>query len=75
MKALMIFTDIICDASESIEMERHKSEVNATVSHELIIPLTSIRGALVLLRGKLGDTLPPKMKMLLETANRNSERL
>lgn len=70
-----MFTAIIRDTSERKEMERLKSEFISTVSHELRTPLTSIRGALGLLLGKLGDTLPPKMKMLLETANRNSERL
>ena len=52
-----------------------KSEFVSTVSHELRTPLTSIRGALGLVLGKLSDQLPDKARSLLETADRNSERL
>jgi DNA-binding response OmpR family regulator/anti-sigma regulatory factor (Ser/Thr protein kinase) len=47
----------------------------STVSHELRTPLTSIRGALGLVLGKMSDQLPAKALKLLETAERNSERL
>lgn len=71
----LMFTAIVRDLSERKEMERVKNEFISTVSHELRTPLTSIRGALGLVLGKASDTLPNKIKMLLETANRNCERL
>ena len=52
-----------------------KSEFVSTVSHELRTPLTSIRGALSLVLGKGAKDIPPKLLNLLETANRNSDRL
>jgi PAS domain S-box-containing protein len=71
----LMFTAIIRDTSERKVMEQMKNEFVSTVSHELRTPLTSIHGALGLLLGKVADTIPPKMKMLLDTAYRNSERL
>ena len=71
----LMFTAIIRDTSERKAMEQMKNEFVSTVSHELRTPLTSIHGALGLLLGKVADTIPPKMKMLLDTAYRNSERL
>lgn len=70
-----MFVGIVRDITERKQMERMKSEFVATVSHELRTPLTSIRGALGLLAGKFSDTLPAKALKLLDTANRNSERL
>lgn len=52
-----------------------KSEFISTVSHELRTPLTSIQGALSLVIGKGSQDIPPKLLRLLETANRNSNRL
>jgi len=71
----LMFTAIIRDNSERKAMEQMKNEFVSTVSHELRTPLTSIHGALGLLLGKVADTISPKMKMLLDTAYRNSERL
>lgn len=71
----LMFTAIIRDTSERKAMEQMKNEFVSTVSHELRTPLTSIHGALGLLLGKVADTISPKMKMLLDTAYRNSERL
>lgn len=63
------------DISERKRLDRMKSEFVSTVSHELRTPLTSIRGALGLVLGKFSGALPDKARQLLDTANRNSERL
>ena len=70
-----MFTGIVRDITERKQVERMKSEFVSTVSHELRTPLTSIRGALGLVIGKFSSGLPDKAVQLLETANRNSERL
>ena len=70
-----LFVGIVRDITERKEVERMKSEFVSTVSHELRTPLTSIRGALGLLIGKFASALPAKPRQLLETANRNAERL
>ncbi|MBQ0723873.1 MAG: response regulator [Cycloclasticus sp.] len=70
-----LFIGIIRDISERKKIDRMKSEFVSTVSHELRTPLTSIRGALSLVLGKGAKDIPPKLLRLLETANRNSERL
>lgn len=70
-----LFIGIIRDITERKKIDQMKSEFISTVSHELRTPLTSIRGALGLVLGKGGDVLPAKLLRMLETANRNSERL
>ncbi len=70
-----LFIGIIRDITERKKVEQMKTEFVSTVSHELRTPLTSIRGALGLVLGKGAKDLPPKLLRLLETANRNSERL
>ena len=70
-----LFIGMTRDITERKKIEQMKSEFVSTVSHELRTPLTSIRGALGLLIGKGAKDLPPKFLRLLETANRNSERL
>ncbi|MBT8119425.1 MAG: PAS domain S-box protein [Gammaproteobacteria bacterium] len=70
-----LFIGIIRDITERKKIEQMKSEFVSTVSHELRTPLTSIRGALSLVLGKGSSELPPKLLRMLETANRNSERL
>lgn len=63
------------DVTERRELERMKSDFVSTISHELRTPLTSIRGALgLVLGGALGE-FPDKARAMLESANRNSERL
>jgi len=63
------------DMTERMEVERMKSEVISTVSHELRSPLTSILTALALITG--GDTgeLPEQAMRMADIAYRNSERL
>ncbi|MCX7171708.1 MAG: PAS domain S-box protein, partial [Proteobacteria bacterium] len=70
-----LFVGVVGDITERKEVDRLKAEFVSTVSHELRTPLTSIRGALGLLVGNFADGLPDTVKQLLETANRNSERL
>ncbi len=69
------FVGVLRDMTERKRMERVKQEFISTVSHELRTPLTSIRGALGLVLKKSGALLPEKSLRMLETANRNSERL
>lgn len=57
------------------EHDRLKSEFISTISHELRTPITAINGALALIDKKHGDTLTADMKLLLNMANRNGERL
>ncbi|MDH5368554.1 MAG: PAS domain S-box protein [Gammaproteobacteria bacterium] len=70
-----MFTGIVRDITERKRLERMKAEFISTVSHELRTPLTSIRGALNLVIGKVGDKIEGKPKRMLEMAERNSERL
>jgi len=69
------FVGIVRDISERKKVERLKNEFVSTVSHELRTPLTSIRGSLDLVLGKARKELSPKVLRMLETAQRNSERL
>ncbi len=65
----------IIDLSERNRIERLKDEFVSTVSHELRTPLTSIAGALGLLVGNAGNTLPSSALRLLTIAQANSQRL
>jgi PAS domain S-box-containing protein len=66
---------VTTDLTERKKLERLKSEFISTVSHELRTPLTSIQGALKLLTGgALGD-FSSEVQMMLDIANKNSERL
>lgn len=69
------YLGIASDISERKRIERMKNEFVSTVSHELRTPLTSIRGALGLILAKSSAGMSDKAKLLLETANRNCERL
>jgi PAS domain S-box-containing protein len=66
---------VIVDLSERNRIEHLKDEFVATVSHELRTPLTSIAGALGLLVGNAGGTLPSPAVRLITIAHANSQRL
>lgn len=66
---------MIEDISDRKRVERMKNDFISTVSHELRTPVTSILGALGLVRkGVVGD-VPADMQEMLSIAYRNSERL
>ena len=69
------FLGVIEDVSARYEVDRMKSEFTAVVSHELRTPLTSIRGSLGLILGAFAQSLPQKVRDLLEIAQSNSDRL
>lgn len=70
-----MFTGIVRDISGRKADERLKDEFIATASHELRTPVTSIRGAIGLLRVQLAGTLPEAARELIDMAQRNSDRL
>ena len=57
------------------EADRTKSDFISIVSHELRIPLTSIKVALGLIQGGVFDSSPEKLKPIIEIAYKNTERL
>ncbi len=63
------------DISELKNVDKIKAQFVSTVSHELRTPLTSIKGALALLGGQFGETLPDAGKRLLTIAEQNGNRL
>lgn len=63
------------DITERKRMERIKDNFVSTVSHELRTPLTSIRGSISLLLEGMTSDVTPKMKKLLDLADRNTNRL
>lgn len=67
--------EIARDITESKRQEQLKDEFIATVSHELRTPLTSIMGSIGLLTGTIGESLPDKVKHMLEVAYGNCKRL
>jgi PAS domain S-box-containing protein len=66
---------VIADFSNRSRVEVLKNEFVATVSHELRTPLTSIAGALGLLVGNAGGTLPAPAARLITIAHSNCQRL
>lgn len=63
------------DISEQIETERAKSELLATISHELRTPMTSIKGAFGLLLSNAAGEIPEKARDMLSIGYRNADRL
>jgi PAS domain S-box-containing protein len=66
---------VVTDFSDRGRVEMLKNEFVATVSHELRTPLTSIAGALGLLVGNAGGTLPAPAARLITIAHANCQRL
>jgi len=73
------FVTLCEDVSEMRQVqervERLKRDFLATVSHELRTPITSMLGALGLLRGTRLAAQPERVEELLEIAERNGSRL
>ncbi|MEG3617609.1 ATP-binding protein [Magnetovibrio sp. PR-2] len=59
----------------AVTANRAKSDLLSIVSHELRTPLTSIKGSLELLANHFLTDLADDPKKLLDTANKNTERL
>ena len=57
------------------DLDRSKSEMIGTVSHEMRTPLTSILGFLELVLDDAGGPLPPSAKDMLVVVDRNARRL
>lgn len=73
LKNESVYIGIVRDISERKAIEKAKSEFLATVSHELKTPLTSIMGALQIL--KMAPQADARNAKLLDAADRNSHRL
>ena len=63
------------DITERKAVERMKSEFVANVSHELRTPLTAIIGSLGVIQSDMLDEVPQHIKVFLDMAAQNSERL
>src|SRR3989344_3461962 len=70
---LLGFRGTARDVTEKLKTEKVKNEFISLVSHELRNPLTSIHGALGLMKQE--ETIAEKEKDLISIAYRNSERL
>ena len=66
---------VLRDISAEKEMETLRNEFISTVSHELRSPMTSIKGSMGLLLAGAGGELPDKVRVMLEIAHRNADRL
>jgi signal transduction histidine kinase len=73
--AVRAFEDAQDELSEGRRLEQAKNEFISIVSHEVRTPLTSIHGALNLLKSGLGGELNDQGRQLLDVAYRNSQRL
>ena len=69
------FISVQDDISERKRVERMKNEFISTVSHELRTPLTVISGVLGLVTAGVAGPLPEQATRLLESAQKNGERL
>jgi signal transduction histidine kinase len=66
---------VLHDVTRFRLLDDAKSNLVATVSHELKTPLTSVRMVLHLLLEKTLGTLTPRQEEMLETARKDAERL
>jgi signal transduction histidine kinase len=65
----------LMDLGREREVERLKSEFMSTISHELRTPITSVKGALGLIRSGAAGQIGTDMRELLEIASTNIDRL
>ncbi|EYF01238.1 Chemotaxis protein methyltransferase CheR [Chondromyces apiculatus DSM 436] len=65
----------LTDITERKEIEQVKSEFVSLMSHELRMPLTSIRGSLGLVAGGVAGEIGPRTRELVENALESAERV
>jgi two-component system phosphate regulon sensor histidine kinase PhoR len=65
---------VVSDVTGFRDAERARTEFVANVSHELRTPITAIQGYAETLMSE-SEQLPPELKSLLETIDRNARRL
>jgi PAS domain S-box-containing protein len=70
-----LYIGVLRDLTERRRVDRLQNELLSTVSHEFRTPLTSIVGALGLLKGGVGGELGPQARRLVELAHDNGHRL
>lgn len=70
-----VIWSLVEDITERHKLDQMKDQFISTVSHELRTPLTSIKGSLGLVRGGAAGILPDKAQSLINTAERNAQRL
>lgn len=70
-----VFTGIVRDITERIQLEQLKEEFVSIVSHELRTPLTAISGALGLISGGTFGQIQAQAQQMIDIAHRNSQRL
>lgn len=68
---VIVFTDI----SFRKEIEKLRHEYIATISHDLKTPLTSINGALFLLKGTYSNDFPKDVRSLIDIAYRSGNNM
>jgi len=66
---------VLYDVTRFRLLDAAKTDLVATVSHELKSPLTSVRMALHILLEQTVGALPPKQEELVQTASNDTERL
>ena len=69
------FITIIRDMSETLQAEKAKSEFIANMNHELKTPLTTLKGAIDLLKSGYAGDIPEKALNLFRVADRSRIRL
>lgn len=70
-----LYIGVLRDLAERRRVDRLQNELLSTVSHEFRTPLTSIVGALGLLKGGVAGELAPQARRLVELAHDNGNRL
>jgi len=63
------------DITDRKTVEKKRNELVSIISHELRTPLTSIKGALRLVTGGAAGQIEDKVKLMLDIAANNSDRL